>query len=509
MQLKSAVFVVDDDEAVRESIVLLLEAEELNVEAFVNAEAFLDAYHGDWAGCLVLDISMPGMTGLELQETLQARQIRLPIIFITGHGDVPMSVRALKAGAFDFIEKPFNHVLLLSRIKDAIAWDIQIREQETRKVAQAVQTYAQSIVETVREPLLVLDENLQLLSANRSFYKTFKIHFPEQEIPVLDVFAKQSLWRIPRLREQIEAIASSDIELLDLEIEYNFPNVGQKILQLNARKLRQSSDLPLRILLAIEDVTERKHFENELKQHRDHLEELVTVRTADLEVSNKELESYSYSIAHDLRAPLRSMTSFSQILMEDVKDQLTPDDLANLNRIVVAGKKMSQLIDDILELSRITRTELHFGTVNLSKIGNEVIARLKQLQPSKKVQCDIQENLVVKGDSRLLEVALQNLMENAWKYTRNTTSAQIEFGVQKHNGETVYYVKDNGVGFDMQYKNRLFKPFHRLHSPQEFEGTGIGLATVQRIIQRHSGRIWVKAELNRGATFFFMLPESN
>ena len=619
------VFVVDDDEAVRESIIFLLESSNLAVEGYPSAEAYLESYQPERPGCLVLDISMPGMSGLELQETLHARQIRIPIIFITGHGDVPMSVKALKAGALDFIEKPFDKELLLSRVNDALTWDLEIREEQARKVAEAVRTYAESIVETVREPLLVLDERLQLLSANRSLYKMFQLPLSDNEESVLSEFA-QTLWSVPGLRQKIDKVITKNIELHDFEIVHSFPEVGQKTLRLNACELRQptnqskrfllameditqrkraeersrvllestpdamvvvngngeiilanrqikhifgytkeelvgqpvelllperfrdrhigyrggfsqkpsivpmgllrdivarhkdgvefpveislsplESDEDLLILAAIRDITERKIIEKELIQYRDHLEEMVAMRTADLEASNKELESYSYSIAHDLRAPLRAITGFSQILLDDAKDQLKPDDMEALNRIIAAGKNMSQLIDDILELSRITRSELHYETVNLSDLGNNIISHLKRSHPDRKVDCQIADNLMVKGDVRLLDVALQNLIENAWKYTRDITPAHIELGRQEQNGEMIYYVKDNGVGFDMEYTGKLFKPFHRLHSPEEFDGTGIGLATVQRVIQRHGGRIWVEAEKNNGATFYFSL----
>jgi len=629
MQPEPTIFVVDDDDAVRDSIIFLLETSNLAVEGYPSAEAYLESYQADRAGCLVLDISMPGMSGLELQETLQARQIRIPIIFITGHGDVPMSVRALKAGALDFIEKPFDKELLLSRVKDAIAWDLEIREEQARKVAEAVRTYAESIVETVREPLLVLDEQLHLLSANRSFYKTFQIPLSDNEVPALTEFA-QTLWSIPGLRQNIEQVAAKNKDLNDLEIVHSFPEIGQKILRLNACKLRQpaeqskrfllameditqrkraeersrallestpdamvvvnengeiilcnrqiknifgysqdelvgqpievllperfrhhhvghrnaflqkpsvvpmgvladifarhkdgaefpveislsplDSDEGLLILAAIRDITERKIIERELIQYRDQLEELVAMRTADLEASNKELESYSYSIAHDLRAPLRAITGFSQILLDDANDRLKPDDMDSLSRIIAAGKNMSQLIDDILELSRITRSELHYETVNLSDLGNKILSRLIRTHPDRQVDYQVKDDLNVKGDARLLEVALQNLIDNAWKYTRETTPAHIELGAQKQSEEVVYYVKDNGVGFDMEYKGKLFKPFHRLHSPEEFEGTGIGLATVQRIIQRHGGQIWVEAEKNNGATFYFSLQKTN
>jgi PAS domain S-box-containing protein len=261
----------------------------------------------------------------------------------------------------------------------------------------------------------------------------------------------------------------------------------------------------VQMLGTFQDITERKTIEKELESYRSHLEELVAIRTAELESSNKELESYSYSIAHDLRSPLRAIIGFSQILKDEAQDRLEEEDIHVLKRIVAAGKNMAELIDDILELSRITRSELRYEDVDISRLGTAILSRLKQSLPERDVQWQVQGELLVRGDARLLEVALQNLIENAWKYTRNETCAFIELGKRKLNGKEVFFVSDNGVGFDMQYQKQLFKPFNRLHSPQEFEGTGIGLATVQRIVQRHGGKIWAESEAQNGATFYFTL----
>ena len=506
LTLESTVFIVDDDEAVRESIALLLEAEYLKVSTYDSAEAFLTAYHIEWPGCLVLDISMPGMTGLDLQEALQANQIDIPIIFVTGHGDVPMSVKALKAGAFDFMEKPFNDELLISRVNDAIAWDRAHRERQARQVAEAVNAYAESIVQTVGMPLLVLDAQLHILSANRSFYEGFKIPVPQKELPVLAEFASQ-LWSIPQLKRQMDTLIHRGTELSDFEISHEFSQGGHKFLKISARDLTQPIGQPRRILLALEDITPQKSAEEELRQHRDHLEELVSKRTADLKASNRELESYSYSIAHDLRSPLRSIISFSQIVMETTKDLITKEDRDNLQRVVAAGKRMAKLIDDILELSRITRTELRFESVDLSNLAEKILNQLRISQPEKPVNWMVQDDLIVRGDARLLEVMLQNLIENAWKYTQGKTLAQLEIGRTIIDGSTVYFVKDNGIGFNMEYLDKLFRPFHRLHTPEDFEGTGVGLATVQRVVQRHGGRVWAESVANQGAIFYFSLAE--
>ncbi|WP_455210223.1 PAS domain S-box protein [Kaarinaea lacus] len=290
-------------------------------------------------------------------------------------------------------------------------------------------------------------------------------------------------------------------------VEYHAKDHHIRYFECNVVPLKNDGDITA-LVVSARDITERKRIENELAQHQNHLESLVAIRTAELEASNKELESYSYSIAHDLRAPLRAITGFSQILKEDAKDKLCADDMEIVERIVIAGKNMSLLIDDILELSRITRSKLNHEVVDLTKLGYEIFNRLQQSQPTRDVQWHIQDNLIASGDPRLLEVALQNLVENAWKYTCSRSTAQIQLGAVDHNGEKAYFIKDNGVGFEMQYAGQLFKPFHRLHSPAEFEGTGVGLATVQRIVQRHGGQIWVNAKVNSGATFYFTLSQS-
>jgi signal transduction histidine kinase len=244
----------------------------------------------------------------------------------------------------------------------------------------------------------------------------------------------------------------------------------------------------------------------ELQRHRDHLEEEVTGRTLELTAANRELESYSYSIAHDLRAPLRSVTSFCQVFLEDAGEKLNADEKDSLQRVVSASKYMAQLIDDILKLARITRSELKLGAVDLGALARAVVERLCESGLARNVACNIQDGLVATGDRKLLTLVLDNLIGNACKYTSKTEHARIEFGAKEKDGETVFFVKDNGVGFNMRHASKLFTPFQRLHKPEEFEGTGIGLATVQRVIHRHGGRVWAKGEVDKGATFYFTLP---
>ena len=233
-------------------------------------------------------------------------------------------------------------------------------------------------------------------------------------------------------------------------------------------------------------------------------EEIQRTATAP-QVANKELETFSYSVSHDLRAPLRSLDGFSQILLEDFGNQL--DEVGNgyLQRIRVNSQRMSQLIDDMLKLSRVSRGQIQYEQVDLSALVESICNDLRETQPDRDVTLDNAKGLAATGDPALLRAALENLLGNAWKYTGKLKHAAIEFGSARENGRDVYFVKDNGVGFDMAYADKLFMPFHRLHAEGEFDGTGIGLATVHRIIQRHGGSIWAESKPDLGATFYFTL----
>jgi len=227
----------------------------------------------------------------------------------------------------------------------------------------------------------------------------------------------------------------------------------------------------------------------------------------ELEEANRELEAFSYSVSHDLRAPLRSMDGFSQMLLEDYADKLDDQGKDYLRRIRAASQRMSQLINDLLTLSRISRADMHFEELNLTAMVKEIAAELRQSQPERDVEFIIEPNVKAYGDSHLLRIVLENLLSNAWKFTSKHKSAIIEFGVKEHDGKTVYFVRDDGAGFDMAYVDKLFVPFQRLHEQDEFEGTGIGLATVQRIVHRHGGTVWAEGEVEKGATFYFTLRE--
>jgi light-regulated signal transduction histidine kinase (bacteriophytochrome) len=298
--------------------------------------------------------------------------------------------------------------------------------------------------------------------------------------------------------------------------------------------VRDANDKPAYFIYIIEDVTRRKQAESELilsrtemaqlnkdlkaeiierrkaeeenRQLNLFLEERVKDRTLQLEITNRELESFSYSVSHDLRAPLRSIDGFGQALLEDYGDTLDPVANGYLQKIRSSTRHMSNLIDDMLRLARVTRVEMQITRVDISLIANRILEDLQTTQPERLVKVVIPEKIMVKADQDLIEIVLDNLLRNAWKFTNKCPLASIEMGMTRIKEKEVYFVRDNGAGFDMAYVDKLFKSFERLHRVQEYEGTGIGLAIVKRIIQRHGGEVWAEGEVNKGATFYFSLP---
>ena len=255
---------------------------------------------------------------------------------------------------------------------------------------------------------------------------------------------------------------------------------------------------------AIRDISDRKKAEQALEQQRNELAQ----SNAELTSTNKELEAFSYSVSHDLRAPLRSIDGFSLALLEDYSGKLDAEGKDSLKRVRAATQRMGVLIDDLLGLARVTRTETKFEGVDLSEVGRSVAAALQKAEPGRYAEFQIEAELKANADPRLIRIALENLLGNAWKFTSKSNSARIEFGRAHQNGTSTFFIRDNGAGFDSANATRLFGAFQRLHDSSEFPGTGVGLATVQRIIHRHGGTIWAEGAVDKGATFYFTLWEA-
>ena len=373
-----------------------------------------------------------------------------------------------------------------------------------RQRRDAMQTFARSIVETVRHPLLVLDAGHRVVVANASFYRTFDSTPPATEGH--DLFEIDGgRWDIPPLRKLLEEIMP-DGSFEDFEVKHDFPQLGARIMLLNARRVRRDDDGTAMVLLAIEDVTDKVQAWDALYKLNRELEDRVQDRTSELESANKELEAFCYSVSHDLRAPLRALDGFSDELLRCYADRLDETGRHYLKRVRAGTQRMGQLIDDLLQLSRLSRGEMNRELVDLTGLAHAIASELRQREPDRQVSIDIQPELTGHGDAGLLKVALENLLGNAWKFTGKRSAATIAFGRAEHQGLPAFFVRDDGAGFDMSHASKLFGAFQRMHSQREFPGSGIGLATVQRIIHRHGGQIWAESPPGMGATFYFTLP---
>lgn len=296
-------------------------------------------------------------------------------------------------------------------------------------------------------------------------------------------------------------LGASDYIVKDVEMGYLelLPVVIDQVLR-NQQLLREREEM----LKTIRESEER------YRKLTVHLEQMIRERTAELEASNRELEVFCYSVSHDLHAPLRAISGYSKVLQEDCRDRLDDAGRASLAKIGTAAVRMGDLIDSLLDLSRVATCDLRREPVDLSALAREAAQELQGRDQGHAVTIRIADGIRADGDPRLLRVLIENLMGNAWKFSRSLPSPAIEFGTSILDSETVYHVRDNGVGFDMAHAGKLFGMFQRLHPCDEFTGTGIGLATVQRIVQRHKGKIWAESEVGRGASFYFtLLPGVN
>jgi len=522
---------------------------------------------------------------------------------------------------------------------------------QIEQTVQDAREYAENIVDTVREPLIVLDADLKVISANRAFYQTFKTKPEETEGQLVYNIGNQQ-WNIPKLRKLLEEILPKNTAFDNLQVEHDFHHIGKRTMILNARRIPQPPAKPRIMLLAIEDITKRRKVEEELRKHRNHLEKLVKNRTAklnkelterkkaeeelqesesrlrtvvsnipivmwaidqkgvitfsnglglkglglqpgeivgqslfdlycdaprvlenhrhalkgeafrtdielaglvfdcwhqpiynqngevtgmigiasditerklaedkldvafqeikirekELKMANEHLDGFAYSVSHDLRAPLRAINGFSQVLLDTYGDKVDEEMRHYLDRISEGSKKMGQLIDDLLSFSRSTRGEIKYDQIDVENIVNDLVKAYRDVEQDRDIEFVVNPLGKVEADNEALKVVFTNLLQNAIKFTADREKAHIEIGSEQKEDHIQFYVKDNGIGFDMKYKDKLFEAFQRLRTDEKFTGSGIGLATVERIVSKHGGNIWAEGEVDNGATFYFTLP---
>jgi PAS domain S-box-containing protein len=392
-------------------------------------------------------------------------------------------------------------VKLVQELAD-LAWEMIVRKHAEEALRKSEERFR---VVFERSPLgkSLTAPDGKLLQINQAFADLLGYTIAEmQQLNFAEVTYPDDL---AKSRESVRCLLANEQSSSRMEKRYIHKSGKLIWTEVNTTLLRNEDGTPLYFITSIADINERVRAAEELQKYHEQLEDLVTKRTFELLAMNKELESFSYSASHDLRAPLRAMAGFSQIFLEEYGDQVDEVGKGYLLRIQSASQRMGELIDNMLKLARITRAELNVQTVNLSELVRTIIAGFSQDQPERRAEMIIQDGIVAQGDKNLLTIALENLLGNAWKFTSKQSQARIEFGMTTPAGERVYFVCDNGTGFDMQYVEKLFIPFQRLHLEKDYPGTGIGLSIVQRIVQRHGGRIWVEAEVGKGATFYFTI----
>jgi PAS domain S-box-containing protein len=389
-------------------------------------------------------------------------------------------------------------------------------ERDMRKRVRAEEALRDSeeqfrqVFEESPSGILLIEEDQRVRRANPAFCRL--LGRTEEELQQLARPSITAADGLLNLMFQTGWMPLGEQTRFEAEQEYVTESGGIAWVNVHATKLCNSQGRAVCNLALIEDITERKKADQAIRALNDSLELRVAQRTAEtlrsnrqLETSNKELEAFAYSVSHDLRAPLRSVDNFSQIILDEYSDKLDEEGVGYLRRIRKGAQHMGQLISDLLNLSRVSRGLLEHDPVDLSSIASAVVKELRDQDPQRTVNAQIAPNIQATGDARLLRVVLNNLIGNAWKFTGKREKACLEFGANSEGSAAVYFVRDNGAGFDMAYLSQLFAPFQRLHHVSEFAGTGIGLATVQRIVQRHGGRIWAESSVEQGATFYFTL----
>jgi two-component system NtrC family sensor kinase len=518
------ILIIDDSITFREELHTLFERAGYAVLVATSGEEGLHVAAEQRPSAIVVDGVLPGIDGPTVirRMRLDAALRGIPCLLLTASEDRGAELRALDAGADAFVRKDEDLDVILARLAAVLRATVAGARVATvsllgpRKILAVDDsvTYLQGLADALR------DEGYDMVLA-RSGEEALELLAVESVDCILLDLVMVGLDGRETCRRIKAAPAVRDIPLIMLTGVDNRATMLEGLAAGADDFIAKSSEFEV-LKARVRAQIRRKQFEDENRHIREELlcreleasearaaRELVETRAAlvdELERKNRELESFSYSVSHDLRSPLRSIDGFSLALLQDHFDTLGGQGQDYLLRIRSAAQRMGELIDDLLQLSKVGRAELHRERVELSTLALEVVAALQAQDPDRIVDVSVQAGLTVDADSRLMRIVLENLLGNAWKFTGKVQHPKVELGATMLDGNQTFFIRDNGAGFDMTYAEKLFRPFQRLHSESEFPGTGIGLATIQRVIDRHGGRTWVEGAPDCGATVFFALP---
>jgi PAS domain S-box-containing protein len=471
-------------------------------EVVESEPAMRAALEGQRWDAIISDHAMPRFSGPAALALARELRPAIPFIILSGEIDLNLAVSLMKDGAVDYVQK--SELARLVPVIDRVLQGMEEKhlQQSAERALQVSESRYRRLFETAQDGILIVDAETGQIDDVNPFLMDL-VGYSREE------YLGKKLWEVGAFKDS-EASKAAFMELrgkgyirfediplhtrtggrVDVEFVSNVYMVDdKKVIQCNIR-----------------DITERRHAEVEIRELNAELEHRVQARTAQVEALNKELETFNYSVSHDLRAPLRRIAGFVTALEEDCAARLDSSGRGLVQEIQESTRHMTSLIEALLKLASFSTSKLEWKPINLSSIAHIVAAELQQSEPGRHVEFVIAEDIMASGDADLLRVVMENLLQNAWKFTSHRDAALIEFGITSHTDKVAtYFVRDNGAGFDMKYAGKLFGAFQRLHAENEFPGTGIGLASVQRIIHRHGGTIRGESVLGKGTTFYFAL----
>ncbi len=500
------VLMVEDSEEDATLLLLALRRGGFEVlHAVVDSEAAMRAAleRQDW-DVITSDHAMPNFNAAAALTLAKELRPELPFIIVSGEIDLNLAVSLMKEGAQDYVQKGQLARLVPTIEREMRKVELRLERRQTEDALEISESRYRRLFETAQDGILILDADTgQILDVNP--FLIAMLGYSKDDLlgkKLWDIGAFLDTETSKTAFEELQArgyVRYEDLPLETINREHVAVEFVSNVYFVDHRKVAQCN---------IRNITARKKAEAQVYRLNAELEQRVRERTAQLEWLNKELETFNYSVSHDLRAPLRRIMGFTEALLEDHSGAQSAESLQLVQNIRLSVERMNALIGALLELTRLSRGELKRQVVDLSALARVISAEHRQSHPARQVDFVIAEGITASGDENLLRIVLENLLSNAWKFTARRVLAHIEFGtVPQAGGGVAYFVRDDGAGFDMAYADKLFGAFQRLHTEKEFPGIGIGLATVQRIIHRHGGRVWAEGVVDKGATFYFTVGE--